>query len=129
MADAITAKQMARECEQELNRLSLLDSLVARATRFVRTRADGEFPTLVEAAKACHVSERTLKRRLAAEGTSYRQLLEPLRKERALELLAHPERSIEQIAERCGYSDAANFHRAFRRWYGCGPDAYRKSAR
>jgi AraC-like DNA-binding protein len=73
------------------------------------------------------MAERTLKRKLAEQGTSYTELLDRQRHTRALELL-RTDATIEQVADRLGYSDAANFTRAFRRWTGKSPRALRKAA-
>ncbi len=73
------------------------------------------------------MSKRTLTRKLTEQGTSYSRLLEEARCDRALELLRSA-LSLEQIAERLGYSDAANFGRAFRRWTSKSPRTYAKTA-
>jgi AraC-like DNA-binding protein len=66
-------------------------------------------------------SERTLRRRLAEEGTHYRLLLDEARKARALELLVTGRRSIAEAAEATGFVDKRNFRRAFKRWTGQVP--------
>lgn len=73
-----------------------------------------------------HVSTRTLKRRLAVAGTTFSDLLDDLRRERALLLVDDRALTLDQIAYRLGYSDVANFTRAFRRWTGATPAALRK---
>jgi AraC-like DNA-binding protein len=124
MADPV-ATQLAREqCERELLALGRDDRTVARV-RELMPLPEG-FRALEEIAQSMHVSPRTLKRRLADQGTSYSELLDELRQERALLLLRDESLSIEQIAERLGYSDAANFTRAFRRWTGKTPGMVRK---
>ncbi|PYB69809.1 MULTISPECIES: AraC family transcriptional regulator [Rhizobium] len=76
-------------------------------------------------AKALGMSERTLRRRLAESSVSFQGLLDDLRKNRALELLANPHMSVEQIAFNVGFTDPHNFRRAFRRWTGTTPGALR----
>jgi AraC-like DNA-binding protein len=73
------------------------------------------------------MGERTLKRRLAEQETSYTELLDHARHARALELL-RGDTSAEEVSSQLGYSDAANFTRAFRRWTGKSPRALRQSA-
>lgn len=73
------------------------------------------------AAAALHVSTRTLHRRLAVEGTSYRRLIDTARHARAVEMLSDLGLGVDQIAARLGYADAAAFIRAFRRWTGATP--------
>lgn len=71
------------------------------------------------------VSERTLHRRLAAEGTSYRTLIERARKAAALRYLEQP-RSLEEVADLLGYASTQSFQRAFRRWTGTSPGSYQR---
>jgi len=72
------------------------------------------------------VSVRTLRRRLTSAGASFQDLLEETRRSRAIQYLVETDESVEQIAERLGYSDPANFRRAFRRWTGVAPGAFRR---
>ena len=76
----------------------------------------------------CGVGERTLRRRLAEAGTSYRALVDDVRKERALEWLDGPG-SVSRVAQRLGFSDATAFARAFRRWTGIPPHAHVRAQR
>jgi len=76
-------------------------------------------------ARILGMSERTLRRRLAESGVSFQSLLDGLRKNRALELLANHEMSVEQIAFAVGFTDPHNFRRAFRRWTGATPGMLR----
>jgi AraC-like DNA-binding protein len=76
-------------------------------------------------ARELGLSERTLRRRLAQSNVSFQSLLDSLRKNRALELLANPQLPVEQIAFAVGFTDPHNFRRAFRRWTGSTPGAIR----
>jgi len=82
-------------------------------------------PTLAEVAHQLHLSERTLRRRLDDSGVSYQALLDHVRKNRAIELLANTALSIEQVALEVGFSDAHNFRRAFKRWTRSAPSDLR----
>jgi AraC-like DNA-binding protein len=114
------ALRLAREqCERELDALSAQRSLGSRVAVRILDRAGGVRPVST-IARELSMSARTLKRRLADEGTSYSALLEDRRRLRAVELLGS-ELTIEQIAAELGYSDPANFTRAFRRWTGKSP--------
>jgi len=124
MADPV-AMQLAREqCEREMQALGGDDRTAARV-RELLPLPEG-YRSLEDIAQQLGVSPRTLKRRLADAGTSYSDLLDELRQERAMLLLRDETLSREQIAERLGYSDAANFARAFRRWTGKTPGMLRK---
>jgi AraC-like DNA-binding protein len=70
-------------------------------------------------AAAAGLSERTLRRRLAAEGTSYQRLLDEVRETLALELLGTL--PVKDVAVRLGYAEASSFILAFRRWTGRTP--------
>ena len=76
-------------------------------------------------AEALHVSERTLQRRLQEEGSSFQQLLDDTRRDLAVQHLAQPDLAPLEIAYLLGFADPSNFYRAFKRWYGVAPDAYR----
>jgi len=76
-------------------------------------------------ARALSISTRTLRRRLAAEGTSYDAVAHATLAHRARTLLAVERRTIRETALALGYSDASAFHRAFKRWTGTTPSACR----
>ncbi|ODS00359.1 hypothetical protein AUC68_00880 [Methyloceanibacter methanicus] len=72
------------------------------------------------------IGVRTLQRYLSTDGMSYRDLLAYVRSKRAMELLRNTDMTITQIALALGYSEHANFTRAFTRWTGQAPLAYRR---
>jgi len=78
---------------------------------------------MVETAAALGVSERTLRRRLTAAGTSYQRLLDEVRGSLAEELLGTGRLSVEEIGLRLGYAEASSFIAAHRRWTGETPGA------
>lgn len=122
-ADPAGLRLAQEQCERELTELRWRGGLHPQVQALVLSRGGG-YRTLAEVAKELRTSPRTLKRRLKAQGTSYSELLERARRTEATRLLA-TELSVEQIAGRLGYSDAANFTRAFRRWTGSTPAAGR----
>lgn len=80
---------------------------------------------IASVSKKLGMSERSLRRKLAESGVSFQVLLDGLRKARALELLANPAMSVEQIAHAVGFTDPHNFRRAFKRWTGTTPGEMR----
>jgi AraC-like DNA-binding protein len=82
---------------------------------------------LARAAEAVQMSERSLQRRLAESGLSFAQVVEDARFDSARRMLGDPARKIVEISAELGYSDSANFTRAFRRWSGVSPQAFRKA--
>ncbi|MET9230609.1 AraC family transcriptional regulator [Lentzea sp. NPDC003310] len=71
------------------------------------------------------VSAPTLRRRLAGEGTSFREVREQLLRDQAVASLVRGGESVEELALRLGFSEASAFHRAFKRWTGSSPGSYR----
>jgi AraC-like DNA-binding protein len=72
-----------------------------------------------------NMSARTLRRRLREENTSFRKLVDELRMEMAIKYLRDTDLTVEDIAEALGFSDAANFRHAFRRWTKATPHQFR----
>ena len=85
--------------------------------------------SLDEVAAALHMSARSLRRKLDAEGSSYRAVLEEARRQMADQLLRSTTMKIEEMAVHLGYADTASFTRAFRRWHGASPGQYREQLR
>lgn len=79
-------------------------------------------------AQEFNICERTIQRRLAAEGTSFQSLLDQARFQRARELLRHTGLSLQDIAFNIGYTDARCFFRSFKKWTRTSPAAYRLNA-
>lgn len=84
--------------------------------------------TLQEAASVLGLSSRTLQRRLHDQGVAFEQIVDTRRHDLAIRLLAERGASVTHVAMLLGYSDAAHFHRAFRRWEGQAPIDYRRRA-
>ncbi|MEW2033841.1 AraC family transcriptional regulator [Streptomyces roseifaciens] len=111
-----------------LNRSMGTDPLPARIrqalARSLRDRTD--MPDAGVMARALGVSQATLRRRLAAEGMSFQQLKDSVRRDEAIAALLQGRESLQEIAVRLGFSGAAAFHRAFRQWTGWAPGSYRR---
>ncbi|MFK8018169.1 MAG: AraC family transcriptional regulator [Pseudomonadales bacterium] len=82
-------------------------------------------PTIDEAARYLHLTKRTLNRKLKEEGTSFQQIKDLCRRDRATNYLTRHSLTISAIAEKVGFSDPAVFARAFKSWTGLSPRAYR----
>lgn len=78
-------------------------------------------PSCAGVADALALAERTLRRRLAADGTSFQRVLDEVRIELAARLLGTGSLSVEQVAHRLGYAESASFVHAHRRWHGVTP--------
>jgi len=86
-------------------------------------------PAIGRVAQALAMSERTLQRRIAEEGTSFRALLLEARQELGHRLLADPAIGIDRAAALLGYRNTSAFHRAFREWEGITPGAWKMGTR
>ncbi len=78
-------------------------------------------------ARALGCSRQTLYRRLKAEGLTFEQVLDELRRRRALTLVRDASLPVKEIAWRLGFSDPAAFSRAFKRWTGMSPSEARSA--
>ncbi len=83
-------------------------------------------PDMESVARALGLSVRSLRRHLAAEGESYHVVEREALATVAAHLLRDERRTIREIASEMGFSDTGTFHRAFRRWTGTTPSAYRR---
>jgi len=89
-------------------------------------RHGGRPPDMEAVAAELHVTPRTLRRRLKDEGTTYSALCNEVRETYSEELLAVPDLSVAEIADRLGYADATSFIAAFKRWKGETPHRFRQ---
>jgi len=108
-----------------LSRL-LKQSLSRQVTeKIITLLAMGE-PSQEVIANELHISSRQLQRKLKDESSSFRSLLEEVRKDLAKNYLSRPQQSVIEIAFQLGFQDPSNFTRAFKRWFGTSPSAFRK---
>lgn len=126
-AEAITADQAVAQCEGLVRARRIPGGLADQVRTVLRERPHAP-PTLGQVAAALHLSARTVRRHLAAEGVSYRALLDEVREQLAADLLRDGALTVEEVAQRLGYAETASFTHAFRRWTGVGPRAHRQAA-
>jgi len=88
----------------------------------------GEKPMLDAVARELAVSTRHLQNKLKEEGSTYRAILDQLRKEIALEYLSKPEVTIYDVAFLLGFSEQSAFNHAFKRWTGSIPTEYQNGS-
>lgn len=124
MANPLAVKEIEDTCQRMLDQLTRERSWADWVTTMLRG-VEGHFPSQNELASMLRISSRTLARGLEAEGCEYRSLAASIRHARAMELLGQTSLPLTEIAYRLGYSDAANFSRAFRKTEGCNPGEYR----
>jgi AraC-like DNA-binding protein len=120
-AIARAADRLAIDC---LNRLRSPRSTADRVREVVASSLIDTRPTARTVAADLAMSGRTLQRRLHAEGTTFRELLNEVRVDLAKELLAAEELSVQTVSDRVGFSEVAAFRRAFKRLTGVTPSAF-----
>jgi len=125
MSDPTSLQQARLLCEKELDKMGKLDTLSQKIKEFTLLSI-GHFPSLQTTADRFHMSTRTLHRQLLKEGSSFKEIIENVSHNLAMEYLADSSLSIQEIGYLLGYRDTANFRRAFKRWQGCPPSEYRE---
>lgn len=103
-------------------------NVTRRLRRFLESCPAHDFPRIDAAARALGYTVRTLQRRLEEAGLSYSRLVQEVRLSSAAEHLCAPGSRLVDIAMEAGYSDQANFTRAFRRWAGVPPSQFRRQS-
>jgi len=111
--------------EVMLARMELNAPVSERMRRWLATRPPNERSTTVQAARALGMSVRSLRRRLQEEQASFSDILEASQAPQAKQRLADPRHSIQEVAYALGFVSAGAFSRAFRRWTGVTPSAFR----
>ena len=101
------------------------NSWTSRVRDIVR-RSLRDMPELNGVAESLEVHPQTLRRRLSAEGTTFKEIKNQVRRDTALHFLGKQGLSIEEIAHRAGFSESSAFIRAFKGWTGVTPYSYRK---
>jgi AraC-like DNA-binding protein len=114
-----------KEVKRQLKDRIRSSSASAEVQRFVTNQLGRGAIGIKVTAKQLHMSPATLKRRLSDEGTTHSRVVDDVRKEFALRYLADRHLPIAEVALRLGFSGASAFGKAFRRWQGVNPIAYR----
>jgi AraC-like DNA-binding protein len=125
MADPAALRLARDQCERALEALGSEAVLVARVRRAIVGRPG--FRSMRQVAAELRLSPRQLTRSLAPLRTSFVALVDEERQKKALRLLAESHCVLEDVAEQLGYSTLSNFVRAFHRWTGQTPAAYRRN--
>src|SRR5258706_13090218 len=124
LGSEVTYSSMVSLCEDLLEELHLNAGLTGEVRQALLVNLAR--PTSLDAI-AGHLSRtpRTLRRRLREQNTSYRQLLDELRMNVAIKYFRDTTLTVEDVAHSLGYSDAANFRHAFRRWTSATLDQFK----
>jgi AraC-like DNA-binding protein len=127
-ADATLAGLLDRYAVSLLDQHPVVRTITGQVHAWLVESHGAGAPTATRAAKAMAMSERTLHRKLADEGTTFRVVLDRFRHETAATLLNTRRYSIAEVAFLLGYSELSAFYRAFRRWTGRSPGELRENS-
>jgi AraC-like DNA-binding protein len=112
-------------CDEALARSRQAESFRAQVEHLVAGLLPTGTATTAHVAATLGVSERSLSRRLAEDGTSFREIVQQQRRQMAHRYLDDPAIRPTQVAYLLGYAQPSAFSHAFRRWTGVSPAAYR----
>ena len=121
----VTLAMLRESCENLIGRTGDESSTTGLVTQLIMERP-GQFPTMEAVADQLNLTPRTLRRRLADEGTTFSQVFDQVRRDLAEKYLAARDFTVEDIAELLGFTDASNFRQSFKRWTGLAPSDFRQ---
>ncbi len=100
--------------------------------RFLRSvvfSPSGKARSVKDVSELLYLSTRTFNRRLSEAGISYSNICNAVKKEKAIHLLSSTNTPIGEISRQLGYTESANFSKAFKRWTGSSPKEFARTAR
>jgi len=127
-ANPITSAMSMGFCQQLVASLPDESDLV-EAVRMACLSRNGRFPGVEAVAQALSMSPRTLHRRLSEHQRTFQSVLDEVRCALAMEFLQQSDMPMDDLAAQVGFSEAANFRKAFRKWTGQSPGDYRRALR
>ena len=127
-ADNELLKILERHCRQILGARPKADDLGFEVRRLITTLLTSGHPKIDDVARELGMSSRTLTRRLAEDGLTFKGLLDEVRRKLALQYLKDGRISVKKVAYLLGYSEVPAFYHAFRRWTGTSPAQHRRAA-
>ncbi len=128
LGDPAVFRFLTAHLDKEMEALQPAPSFERALAEHISEGLSNGIPKAAAVARAVGVSERTLFRRLAETGLTYQEVLENTQKSLAESLLSESQFSIAEVAFLTGFSEQSTFSRAFKRWAGQTPGAFRKEA-
>lgn len=117
LGNRLTRTMLEETCERLIGQSRLSSGWSGEVYQLL-LNAPSEFPSMTAVAAQLGLQERTLRRRLAAENSSYGAIVDDVRRKLAIEYLQTTRMSVDDVAWKVGFSDSANLRRAIRRWTG-----------
>lgn len=125
-ADSGVRAWLEQQASNRLKALSEVAPLVRGLETYIQSQLTQGIPDLAQAAQALEIAPRTLQKKLSDEGTSFSKIVENVRLELAKSLLQDSDYSLIEISLLVGFSEQSAFTRAFSRWSGESPTAFRR---
>jgi AraC-like DNA-binding protein len=119
LSDAVSARYLARIERHNME---------ARVRMVLTQRLQHGEPTQEEVAEILNVSARTLQRKLGDSGTTFRRIVDEIRRAQALAHFSTTQMSVSEVTHLLGFSCSSSFTRAFKRWTGLSPSEWRASS-
>jgi AraC-like DNA-binding protein len=116
-----------RDAATKLERMARGQSFVDRVKQYLLAVPPKRMPDMARVARDLGLSTRSLRRRLADDGVSYKALVQSVLEIRATQMLSDPNRTIQDTAAEMGFSDPTAFQRAFKRWKGMTPGQFKET--
>jgi AraC-like DNA-binding protein len=117
LGNRLTRTMLEETCERLIGQSRISSGLSGEVYQLL-LNAPSQFPSMREVASQLGLQERTLRRRLLAESSSYAAIVDDVRRKLATEYLQTTRMSVDDVAWKVGFSDSANLRRAVRRWTG-----------
>jgi len=119
-------KVLTRHVETLLNKIRPKKSISDQVKKIISRQLSKDAIDAEKIASKLHMSRHTLYRKLKSEGHSFQELVEAVRKEKAIRYIKEKRYSLSEIAFLLGFSELSAFSRAFKRWTGSSPAKYEK---
>lgn len=117
LGNRLTRTMLEETCDRLIGQSRISSGLSGEVYQLLLL-APNHFPSMKAIAEQIGLQERTLRRRLAAEDTSYGEIVDDVRRKLAIEYLQSTRMTVDDVAWKVGFSDSANLRRAVRRWTG-----------
>jgi AraC-like DNA-binding protein len=126
-ANEVCAAMGRRMCEEHLGRYEQTDDSTRCKVTDLLLAMPHSMPGMEAVADSLHMSSRTLRRLLQAEGITFQDISEEIRHDLSKQYLRNSNLSLDEIAQLVGFTESTNFRRAFKRWQGVPPANYRRA--
>lgn len=115
---------ISRRLDEAMIQYGQAENIVSQTYECLESLLPRGAPTIVQVADILGLTERTLRRKLRSEETSFRQILEEVRRVSCEIHMRDKTMTLSHVAQSLGYSEQSAFTRAFRTWYGEPPARY-----